>query len=325
MTSSPTRPADPAQRRVRYGFLGPEGTFTEAALRKLAAARSGDLSGIDLLPMHSVDLALDGVRAGELDAAMVPIENSVEGGVSTTLDALTRGEALQVVGEEVVAVTLDFVVRPGLGREDVTRIASHPHGLAQCSSWLHREFPKATLIPALSTASAAAGLLDPAGLYDAALCAPLAARNLGLTPMCTDIGDNPNAVTRFVLVARPGRLPAPTGADKTTLVVYLQDDHAGALLELLEQFATRGINLSRLESRPTGELLGRYCMSIDAEGHLEDARMAEALKGLHRVCAQVRFLGSYPRADGESPAIRPETSNDAFAEADSWLRAIRHP
>lgn len=310
---------------VRYGFLGPAGTFTEAAVRKLTSSRFGDRGDVDLLPMHSVELALDGVRAGELDAAMVPIENSVEGGVGTTLDALTRGEPLQVTGEEVVPVTLDFVVRPGLGREDITRIASHPHGLAQTSGWLHREFPKATLIPALSTAAAAAGLLDPAGLYDAALCAPLAARNLGLTAMFTGVGDNPSAVTRFVLVARPGQLPPPTGADKTTLVAYLADDHAGALVELLEQFATRGINLSRLESRPTGELLGRYCMSIDAEGHLADARMAEALKGLHRVCRQVRFLGSYPRADGERPAIRPETSDDAFAEADRWLDTIRHP
>ena len=338
MTSSAPRQADPVSAEAdpgsaeadpgsaaRYGFLGPEGTFTEAAVRKLAVARFGGLDGVELLPMHSVEEALGAVREGELDAAMVPIENSVEGGVSSTLDSLTRGEPLQLIGEEVVPVTLDFVIRPGLGREDVTRIASHPHGLAQCAGWLHLQFPKATLIPALSTAAAAAGLLDPASPYDAALCAPLAARSLGLTPLFTDIGDNPNAVTRFVLVSRPGRLPAPTGADKTTLVAYLKDDHSGALLELLEQFATRGINLSRLESRPTGELLGRYCMSFDAEGHVEDARMSEALKGLHRVCAQVRFLGSYPRADGELPEVRPETSNAAFAEADAWLAGIRHP
>jgi prephenate dehydratase len=310
---------------VRYGYLGPEGTFTEAAVRKLATARFGGLDGVELLPMHNVKVALEGVREGTLDGAMVPIENSVEGGVSSTLDALTQGDPLQIVGEEVVPVTFDLVVRAGLGREDITRIASHPHGLAQCAGWLHEHFPKATLIPAMSTAGAAAGLLEAAPAYEAALCSPLAAQKLGLAPLDTDVGDNPSAVTRFVLVSRPGRLPAPTGADKTTLVVYLRDDHAGALLELLEQFATRGINLSRLESRPTGELLGRYCMSFDAEGHLADERMSEALKGLHRVCAQVRFLGSYPRADGERPAVRPETSNAAFAEADAWLDSIRNP
>ncbi|MFI7586107.1 prephenate dehydratase [Spongisporangium articulatum] len=304
---------------MKYGYLGPEGTFSEAAVRKLTAARGIEA---DLLPMHSVLLALDAVRAGELEAAVVPIENSVEGGVSATLDALTAGEPLQVVGEEVVPVTFDFVVRPGLGREDVTRVASHPHGLAQCSNWLHEQFPKATLIPALSTASAAVGLLEDDAAYDGALCSPLAAQKLGLTPMYTDIGDNPNAMTRFVLVSRPGRLPAPTGADKTTLVVFLKDERAGALLEILEQFATRGINLNRLESRPTGDGLGRYCMSIDAEGHVEDARLSEALKGLHRVSAHVRFLGSYPRADGEPPHVRPENSNASFAEADAWLNSI---
>ena len=309
----------PVDAAPRYAYLGPEGTFTETALRQATAAGAGATR----VPMSSVDAALEAVRGGDVAGAMVPIENSVEGGVSATLAALTEGERLVVVGEEVVPVTFDFVVRPGLSREDVSRISSHPHGLAQCRAWLHREFPKATLVPALSTAGAAEALRDPATPWDAALCAPIAAERFGLVPMLTNVGDNPAAVTRFVMVSKPGRLPAPTGADKTTLAVYLGPDHPGQLLELLEQFAVRGINLTRLESRPTGEAMGRYYMSIDAEGHVAEARMAEALKGLHRVCPRVIFLGSYPRAQGGPAEVRPETSDAAFAEADAWLAKIR--
>jgi prephenate dehydratase len=310
----------PVDAAPRYAYLGPEGTFTETALRKATAGAGGAVH----VPVASVDAALEAVRDGEVHAAMVPIENSVEGGVSATLAALAQGDPLVVIGEEVVPVTFDFVVRPGLSLEDVTRISSHPHGLAQCRVWLHREFPKATLVPALSTAGAAEALLDPATPWDAALCAPIAAERFGLTPVLRNVGDNPAAVTRFVLVSRPGRLPEPTGADKTTLAAYLgPDDHPGQLLELLEQFAVRGVNLSRLESRPTGEGMGRYYMSIDAEGHVAEARMAEALKGLHRVCLKVLFLGSYPRAGGEQVAVRSETSDAAFAEADAWVRSIR--
>jgi prephenate dehydratase len=308
-----------AARRTRYAYLGPAGTFTETALLQLPGA-----AGARLLPLPSVDAALDAVRAGEADAAMLPIENSVEGGVTATLDALAQGELLLVVAEQVVPVTFQLVARPGLSLEDVTRVATHPQGLAQCRGWLHANLPKVALVPALSTAAAAAGLLEPDCGYDAALCAPIAAARYGLPVLVENVGDNPNAVTRFVLVSRPGPMPAPTGADKSTLVAYLSDDHPGALLELLEQFAVRGVNLTRLESRPTGELLGRYCMSIDADGHVAEERMAEALKGLHRVCSAVRFLGSYPRADGERTSVRPETADGAFAAADEWLASVRN-
>ena len=131
------------------------------------------------------------------------------------------------------------------------------------------------------------------------------------------------AVTRFVLVARPGRLPTPTGADKTTVVLFQRDDHAGGLLALLEQFAARGINMTRLESRPTKESMGSYCFSIDLEGHVLDERVGEALMGLRRICAEVRFLGSYPRADRQRASIAPLTSDDDFSSARAWLEGIR--
>ena len=129
----------------------------------------------------------------------------------------------------------------------------------------------------------------------------------------TGCADNAAAVTRFVLVGRPGAVPAPTGADKTSLMVHLPSDRAGALLEMLEQFATRGVNLSRIESRPIGDALGRYSFSIDAEGHIADARMAEALMGLHRVCPVVRFLGSYPKAERVGAEVAPGMSDADFA------------
>lgn len=130
-------------------------------------------------------------------------------------------------------------------------------------------------------------------------------------------------MTRFVLVSRPAAPVPPTGADKTSLVAFIRDDHPGALMEVLDEFAVRGVNLTRLESRPTGRAIGRYCFSIDAEGHLLDARVGEALSGLRRVCADVRFLGSYPRADGTAATVRPGTADTDFVDAQRWLQRLR--
>lgn len=306
---------------ARYAYLGPEGTFTEAALRRLPAAGRAEL-----MPHPSVDAAMEAVRCGDADAAMVPIENSVEGGVSATLDALAGGEPLVVVREVLVPVTFDLAARPGTLIGNVRRVATHPHAQAQCRDWLATTLPKAVFVPALSTAAAAAGLAGPDSgdaAYDAALCAPIAAERYRLEVLASDVGDSSGAVTRFVLVARPAPPPEPTGADKTTLVAYIPDDHPGALLELLEQFAARGVNLTRIESRPTGNSLGRYCFSIDCEGHITQARVAEALMGLHRVCPQVRFLGSYPKADGAQTSVRAGTTDLAFRDARAWIQRLR--
>ena len=166
--------------------------------------------------------------------------------------------------------------------------------------------PDATVAPALSTAEAAATLADGSGPHDAAIAAPIAAERYRLEVLASDVEDNPDAVTRFVLVGRPDQPPLPTGHDKTTLVAFISDDHAGALLEVLTEFAVRGVNLTRIESRPTGEGMGRYCFSIDCEGHVDDARVGEALTGLRRVCPDIRFLGSYPRADRGPAADQAE-------------------
>jgi prephenate dehydratase len=161
------------------------------------------------------------------------------------------------------------------------------------------------------------------GSYDAAIAAAVAADHYRLDALANGIGDNPDAMTRFVLVTRPSPPPAPTRADKTSLVAFIRDDHPGALLEILEQFATRGVNLTRIESRPTGNGIGKYCFAVDCEGHVADARVGEALMGLHRICADVRFLGSYPRADGVAPTLSFGTSNETFASAADWLATLR--
>ena len=304
---------------TRYGFLGPVGTFTQAALAGWPAAE-----GQEQVPFPSVDKALGAVRDGRIDAAMVPIENSVEGGVSATLDALHGADPLAVVGEVLVPITFVLAALQGTSRDDVRAVGTHPHGWAQVRGWMGAQLPAAVHVPTLSTAAAAAdlaaGRIDS---YQAAVCAPVAAQSADLEVLASGIEDRAGAVTRFVLAARPGELPAPTGADKTTVVVYQYDDHAGGLLELLEQFAARGINISRLESRPTGDVMGRYCFSIDFEGHVRDARVGEALTGLRRVAADVRFLGSYPRADGQQASIQLTATDDAFADADRWLAGLR--
>jgi prephenate dehydratase len=256
---------------------------------------------------------------------MVPIENSVEGGVSATLDALASGDPLVVVGEQVVPITFVLAARAGMALQDIHTVSTHPHAWAQVRGWMAVHLPGADYLPAASTAAAAAGLATEQSAYQGAVCAPGAATTHGLTVLHEDIGDISGAVTRFVLVARPGQLPEPTGADKTSVVLFQREDHPGGLLELLEQFATRGINLTRIESRPTGGRLGDYCFSIDCEGHVNDERVGETLMGLQRVCAQVRFLGSYPRADALEAHVLPGTRDKEFTAARTWLNTLRNP
>jgi prephenate dehydratase len=299
---------------MRYAYLGPAGTFAEAALRTLSDVSTA-------VPSGSVATALASVRAGEVDRAVVPFENSVEGSVPTTLDELALGEPLQIVGEVVLPVSFALLARPGTSLAAVRSVATHPHAEAQCRRWLAASVGEAQVVPAASTADAARLVAD--GVYDAAVAAPVAAEHYGLVALAEDIHDNEGAVTRFVVLAQPGTVSKPTGADRTTAVVYIADDHPGALLEILTEFAVRGVNLTRIESRPTGQGLGRYCFSVDLEGHLGDARVGEALSALHRVCADVRFLGSYPRADGAAPTTRTGTSDGDFSEAASWLAKLR--
>lgn len=305
-----------ARGTSRLGYLGPAGTFAEAALRTLPAAAEADL-----VPFPSVAAALDGVRDGTVQAALVPFENSVEGSVPAALDDLATGALLQLTGEVLLPVSFSLLGRAEVGLEQVRTVATHPHAEAQCRRWIRQWLPQAAVVLTPSTADAARAV--GAGSYDAAISAPIAAEHYGLSVLADDVHDNEGAVTRFVLVGLPGPAPEPTGADRTTLVAFIADDHPGALLELLTEFAVRGVNLTRIESRPTGEGLGRYCFSVDCDGHLAEARIGETLTALRRVCAEVRFLGSYPRADREAPALRRGTSEQDFRSAADWLADLR--
>jgi prephenate dehydratase len=304
----------------QVGYLGPRGTFTEQALRQMPAAL-----GCDAVALASVDAVLDAVRCGDVAGGVVPIENSLEGPVTSTLDALARDDApLMIVDEWAMPVRFSLLVRPGTDLADIRQVASIPIAAAQCRQWLRAHLPDVHVVAAQSTASAAQRLAqeDPPP-YDAAISPAIAAEHYGLDLAADDIGDDGEATTRFVFVRRPGAPPRQTGADKSTLVLFMREDHPGALLEILTEFAVRGVNLTRIESRPTRRQLGDYCFSIDCEGHIDDARVAEALTGLRRVCADVRFLGSYPRHDGKEPHVRAGTSDEDFADAVAWLAEVR--
>jgi prephenate dehydratase len=302
---------------LRYAYLGPEGTFTEAALTEFDPhARA------DALPCPSIQATLDAVRGGTAERAIVPIENSVEGAVTATLDELSAGPDLAICAELMLPVTFALLAREGTSLEGIKTVGGHPQAQPQCRRWLAAHLPGAEWRPASSNAEAARQAAE--GEIDAALAGAFAADRYGLAVLATGVNDVPDAVTRFVVVSRPGPVPAATGADRTSLVAFLREDHPGALMELLTEFAVRGINLTRIESRPTGDGLGRYCFSIDCEGHLDDARVGEALMGLRRVCADVRFLGSYPRRDDGRTQVRPGTSDPEFAQAAAWLGRLRY-
>ena len=304
---------------MKVAYLGPRGSFADAALRTLPWAASADV-----VPAVSVQAALAMARSGEVDAALVPLENSVEGSVTVTLDELAYGEPLVIVDEVVLPVTFALVAARGTSLGDVTRLATHPHAQAQVRGWLAANLPDAVVIPALSTAAAAAALLEEPRPYDAAVAQAITAEIYGLDVLADNIGDTDEATTRFVIVAKPGAIPQSTGSDKTTLSLFMHQDQPGALLAILNEFAVRGVNLTRIESRPTRKALGDYYFSIDIEGHVDDARVAEALMGLHRVCLDVRFLGSYPRHDGKAPVLRPGVTDQDFAEANDWLRQLKN-
>jgi prephenate dehydratase len=300
----------------RYAYLGPRGTFTEAALLTLPYAASAEH-----LPLSTVPAALDAVRQDAAEAALVALENSVEGSVPTTLDELATGEPLQIVDEIHLPVSFALLVRPGMTLADIKTVASHPHAQPQCRRWLAANVPDAEWKAATSNAEAAQHVAD--GHYDAALAGSFAAERYGLSVLVSDIHDVADALTRFVVLRKPCAPPEPTGADKTSLAAFIGEDHPGALLEILTEFAVHGVNLTFIQSRPTGNGIGSYLFWIDCEGHISDARVGEALMGLHRLCSNVRFLGSYPRADQVRPEVRRGTHDADFTEATAWLRAIR--
>jgi prephenate dehydratase len=305
-------------KKTTYAFLGPVGTFTELALAQVKEAKSAKH-----LAVSTVTEAIDAVITGKAHRAIVPVENSIEGGVSATLDALANTTDIRIYGEYLVPVTFNLVAKPGTKLTQVKVVSTHPTAYAQCRGWLQENIPNHSHLPATSTAAAAADLLSKDPIADAAIAAKSITDHYKLTVLAKNIGDNKNAQTRFIEIGLNARPTKASGKDKTSVIVELPEDRPGALLEMLEQFAARGVNLSRIESRPIGDQLGRYRFNIDAQGHVDDEAMAEALMGLHRFSPKVTFLGSYPRADKKKSEHEGNNSNKEFSSARSWLNKLR--
>jgi prephenate dehydratase len=300
-----------------FAFLGPVGTFTELALAQVKEANKAKK-----ISVNHVAEAIELVISGKAKRAIIPVENSIEGGVSATLDALAGTDKVRIYGEYLVPVSFNLVARPGTKLSDIKTIATHPVAYAQSRKWLLEKLPKHVHLPATSTAAAAAGLLA-SEQADAAIAAPTITNHHKLITLAKNIGQNKQAQTRFIQIGLAGDLSKPTGADKTSVIVELPSDQPGSLLAMLEQFSTRGVNLTRIESRPIGDRLGRYRFNIDAEGHVLDESMGEALAGLHRFSPKVSFLGSYARADKQQTKPEGDNSNGQYADAKKWLEGIR--
>lgn len=294
--------------RMELAYFGPEGTFTEQAARAFAVPEAR-LRASDTIPA-----ALDAVRAGTAEYACVPVENSVEGTVPATMDALAPGDPLVTVAEQVLPIRFAVLTRPDV--EHIETVASHPHALAQVAGWLDEHLPKASRVAAGSTASAAVAVRD--GQYDAAVCAPVAAEHYPLRVHANDIADVRDAVTRFLLVRRPGQVPRPSGNDRTS-VVAVTDDRPGSLSELLVELAVRDVNLTRLDARPTKARLGEYRFYLDFDGHIAEERIGEAMAALYRRTRSLTFLGSFPKAEDGGTG----TTETVFSEATEWLAAVR--
>ncbi|WP_300013352.1 prephenate dehydratase [Pseudonocardia sp.] len=307
----------------RLAFLGPHATFTEQALRSLPEARDAEF-----VPCAGSPAVLEAVRRGEVDAGCVPIENSVEGAVGAVLDGLVGDPPLVIVREALVAVRFAVMARPGTVTADVRRVGSHPHAVAQTRGWLSAHLPAAEVLLTSSTSEAAAQVAR--GDLDAAVAAPLAAEQHGLDVIVDDVADNPGAVTRFVLLAPPAPPPDPTGRDRTTFAATTRNV-PGSLLGLLTELAMRGIDLTRIESRPIKDRHAEYWFHIDCTGHVAEPAMGEALAALHRRCDRVRFLGSFPRAgngvpaDGSGDPAAPlgGSGHAEFAAAQQWVDGLR--
>jgi len=299
-----------------FAYLGPAGTFTELALAQIPEA-----AGQTWLPLSSVDEALAAVLKGRAKFAVVPVESSVEGGVGATLDALATLQNLRIYGEYLVPVNFNLVARTGVKLADVKTVAAHPVAYGQVRAWLQTNLKNHKHLMATSNAAAAADL-ETSGA-DAAVSTPNITDHYGVKILAKNIATNKNAQTRFLLVGKAGQIPKRTGSDKTSVIIELPTDRPGTLLELLEQFAVRGVNLSRIESRPIGDRLGRYRFNIDANGHIDDQAVSEALLGLHRFSPSLTFLGSYPRADKEKSVHQGNNTNEVFETAEKWLKRLR--
>lgn len=299
----------------KVGFLGPEGTFTAEAARRAAPDHVR-------VPLVTIEEVFGATRRGKTELGIVPIENLIEGSVNATLDELAFGDGgLYVRGEVLVSVSLHLLAQPGTELAQVRRVRSQPHALAQSRSWLAEHLPNVTQDAATSTAEAAKEVAEAQGEPEAAIGTLLAAERFGLAVLASDIHRHTDNVTRFFVLGRS--MPPATGTDKTSVVIWMGQDRPGLLLSILEEFAVRGINLSKIESRPAKTRMGEYVMFLDALGHLDEPRVASALASVYRHVADVRVLGTYPRADRSPADVPPTETPSAYRAAAAWFDSVR--
>ena len=304
-----------ASSELSVGYLGPEGTFTEQAI-----LTQPDLAAAQHVLCRSHSDVLFRTQEGDVTLGFAAIENSIEGTVNVIQDTLAFDADLLIQREVVIPITMNLLVSSGTELADVKQVISYPHALAQVRTYIREHLPHAETIAANSTADAARMLAEAGEHGQADVGTALAAERYGLEIAAPGIEDHKGNQTRFVVLAREG-IPAPTGHDKTSIVVFQRADRPGSLLAILQEFAARSINLTKLESRPTRQGLGDYCFLLDLEGHISDELVADCLKNLRAKQASVKFLGSYPAA-GDHESTRAETSA-AFVDAEAWLDSLR--
>ncbi|HVM39338.1 MAG TPA: prephenate dehydratase [Acidimicrobiia bacterium] len=301
---------------ARIAFLGPPGTFAEEAL-----LTQPDLADEEPVPERTVPDVIAAVEEGDADLGIVPIENSIEGSVTVTLDTLGFDTHLLIQREVVLPISLNLMARPGTKLRDVTTVMSHPHANAQCRGWLAAKLPGVEVEAANSTADAVARVARSRRKGVAAIGTRHAGELHGLDVLAAEIEDHPENQTRFVLVGHG--VPAPTGHDKTSIVIFQRQDRPGSLLAILQEFAARSVNLTKLESRPTKRQLGDYCFFVDLEGHVTDEVVADALRNLKAKQGDVKFLGSYPAGGTHEVGERRRAATKAWREASSWVERLR--
>jgi prephenate dehydratase len=300
---------------LRVGFLGPHGTFAEQALNTQA-----DLAAGTTVPFRSITHVLAAAERGDVELGIVPIENSIDGSITVTLDTLAFDTALLIQREVDLPVALHLCAKPGTTLADIRTVVSHPSPFGQCRLWLSQHLPDADTTAANSTAEAAQQVARAKRTGLASIGTELGARHAGLEVLAANIEDHPENQTRFVVVGQG--VPAPTGHDKTSIVCFQRQDRPGSLLTILHEFAARSINLTKVESRPTKRNLGDYCFFIDFEGHVSDEVTADCLRNLAAGQAQVKFLGSYPVA-GEDGPRRRRRADRAWRAASAWVEELR--
>ena len=296
----------------KIAYLGPLGTFCEEAACKFTMGDTGDW---ELLPCSSILDVFASVHRGEVDIGIVPIENSCEGSVNQTLDLLANDYDLKITGEIILPIQQNLLTRSGVQIKDISRILSHPQALAQCRGYLYRKMPGAELVEVASTAEAARQVALTGGVW-AAIGTSGAAEAYGLTVLVPEINDHSNNETRFVLLSRFDN--DCLWNCKTSLLVYVLNQ-PGALSRVLGEFSLRGINLTKIESRPTRKKIGEYFFFIDIEGHRLEPKVKEALEEIKTVGQAVKVLGTYRSAceiESVKKSVFEPTLNDLRQEID---------